>query len=84
MKESSQEVVELKDTNLPAFQHLLRYIYTGSITLASLKEDLILDILGLAHQYGFQVECRGLKLCWPKTDYVLLFGRTWRWPSPTT
>jgi len=54
MKESSQEVVELKDTNLPAFQHLLRYIYTGSITLASLKEDLILDILGLAHQYGFQ------------------------------
>ena len=56
MKESSQEVVELKDTNLPAFQHLLRYIYTGSITLASLKEDLILDILGLAHQYGFQVE----------------------------
>lgn len=54
MKESSQDEVELKDTSLPAFQQLLRYIYTGAMTLASLKEDIILDILGLAHQYGFQ------------------------------
>ena len=32
----------------------LRYIYTGNMSLGSLKEDLILDILGLAHLYGFQ------------------------------
>ena len=33
---------------------LSRYIYTGNMSLSSLKEDLILDILGLAHLYGFQ------------------------------
>ena len=36
------------------FYGALRYIYTGNMSLSSLKEDLILDILGLAHLYGFQ------------------------------
>jgi len=53
MKESSQEEIKLVDTPLVAFKHLLRYIYTGSMSLNSFKEDLILDILGLAHLYGF-------------------------------
>ena len=58
MKESSQMEVELVDTSLPAFHHLLKYIYTGNMSLNSFKEDLILDILGLAHLYGFQdLEC---------------------------
>ncbi|XP_023209936.1 BTB/POZ domain-containing protein 9-like, partial [Centruroides sculpturatus] len=53
MRESSQDVIELKGTSLVAFKILLRYIYTGRMTLTNLKEDMILDILGLAHQYGF-------------------------------
>lgn len=53
MRESSQSIIELKGTSLAAFKILLRYIYTGHMTLTNLKEDMILDILGLAHQYGF-------------------------------
>jgi len=53
MKESSQNEIKLVDTPLIAFKHLLRYIYTGNMSLNNFKEDLILDILGLAHLYGF-------------------------------
>lgn len=54
MKESQQNEIELKGTPLSAFKILLKYIYTGYMTLANLKEEVILDILGLAHLYGFQ------------------------------
>ena len=53
MKESRLEDIELRDTPLQAFRQLLRYIYTGHMSLANQKDELILDILGLAHQYGF-------------------------------
>lgn len=53
MKESSQSEIELKEPSLQAFKGLLRYIYTGHMSLANQKEEVILDILGLAHQYGF-------------------------------
>lgn len=53
MRETSQRQVELVDTNVLAFKMLLRYIYMGRVTLTNLKEDLILDVLGLAHKYGF-------------------------------
>lgn len=53
LRESQEREVELKGTSLAAFKILLKYIYTGHMTLASLKEEMILDILGLAHQYGF-------------------------------
>ena len=53
MRESTQAEIKLVDTPLVAFKHLLRYIYTGNMSLNSVKEDLILDILGLAHLYGF-------------------------------
>ena len=56
MREANQAEIELKDTPLRAFKHLLSYIYTGKMTLSNLKDDLILEILGLAHQYGFQVK----------------------------
>ena len=46
MKESRCTEVELKNTPLVAFRHLLRYIYTGQMTLANQKDDLILDVLG--------------------------------------
>lgn len=53
MRESTQPEIELVDTPLQAFQHLLRYIYTGQMCLSQLRDDLVLEILGLAHQYGF-------------------------------
>ncbi|CAH1390251.1 unnamed protein product [Nezara viridula] len=53
MKESQQSEIEIIGTNVNAFKSLLKYIYTGKLSLSSLKEDAILDILGLAHQYGF-------------------------------
>ncbi|XP_063230023.1 BTB/POZ domain-containing protein 9 [Bacillus rossius redtenbacheri] len=53
MRESQQSEIELKGTTLAAFKCLLKYIYTGHMSLTSLKEDVILDVLGLAHQYGF-------------------------------
>ncbi len=55
MKESQLSEIELQDTPLHAFKELLRYIYTGQMSLTSLKEEQILEILGLAHQYVFQV-----------------------------
>ncbi|XP_046750090.1 BTB/POZ domain-containing protein 9 [Diprion similis] len=53
LKESNQQEIELKGTTLPAFKGLLKYIYTGHMSLANQREEVILDILGLAHQYGF-------------------------------
>ncbi|XP_046665658.1 BTB/POZ domain-containing protein 9 isoform X1 [Homalodisca vitripennis] len=53
MRESKQSEIELKGTSIDAFKGLLRYIYTGHMSLAPLKEEVVLDILGLAHQYGF-------------------------------
>lgn len=55
MKESAPgcNEIELQDTTAQAFEALLKYIYTGRINLLDLKEDVLLDVLGLAHQYGF-------------------------------
>ncbi|XP_024085008.1 BTB/POZ domain-containing protein 9 isoform X2 [Cimex lectularius] len=53
MRESSQTEISLCVSNVVAFKSLLKYIYTGRLSLATL-EDVTLDILGLAHQYGFQ------------------------------
>ena len=54
MKESQLDEIELKDTPLSAFKQLLKYIYVGQMTLSSQKDEQILEILGLAHKYGFQ------------------------------
>lgn len=53
LRESQQSEIELKGTSLDAFRILLKYVYTGHMVLANLKEEIILDILGLTHQYGF-------------------------------
>lgn len=54
LRESQLAEIELKDTPLSAFKHLLRYIYMGHMTLGNQRDELILEILGLAHKYGFQ------------------------------
>ncbi|CAG9764037.1 unnamed protein product [Ceutorhynchus assimilis] len=54
LKESNQPEIILHDAPLNAFKILLKYIYTGHMFLMTLKEDVILDTLGLAHQYGFE------------------------------
>lgn len=61
MRESHANQIELVDVNsLSAFKHLLRYVYKGDMQLATMKEDLILDVLGLTHQYGF-TELEGMR-----------------------
>ncbi|KAL2737804.1 BTB/POZ domain-containing protein 9 [Vespula squamosa] len=53
LKESTQQEIELKGASVPAFKGLFKYIYTGHMSLANQREEVIVDILGLAHQYGF-------------------------------
>lgn len=55
LKESrnQQTEIELQDTPSSGFHHLLKYIYTGRINLDELKEEVLLEVLGLAHKYGF-------------------------------
>ncbi|CAF1098217.1 unnamed protein product [Adineta steineri] len=46
--------IEIKECKAAAFKILLLYTYTGRINLIKEKEDILLDLLGLVHQYGFQ------------------------------
>lgn len=52
LAESHQSEIEL---NIPveAFKALLRYIYSGYMYLSQMREEHVLDTLGLANQYGF-------------------------------
>lgn len=52
LSESTQDEIHL-DLPLVAFKSLLRYIYSGRLSLNSLKDDQILDTLGLADHFGF-------------------------------
>lgn len=53
LAESTQSEIEL-NVPLVAFKTLLEYIYTGFMSLSQIKEEHILDTLGLANQYGFE------------------------------
>lgn len=53
LAESTQTDIEL-NVPLDAFRALLGYIYSGCISLTKMKEENILDTLGLANQYGFE------------------------------
>lgn len=53
LAETTQNEIELK-VPLEAFKALLDYIYTGCMSLTKMKEENILDSLGLANQYGFE------------------------------
>jgi BTB/POZ domain-containing protein 9 len=53
LKESKENTVELLETPVQAFKVLLEYIYTGKMVFKEMKTDLVFDILGLVHKYGF-------------------------------
>lgn len=55
LKETHEKEVEIKDVDsVESFKLLLEYFYTGRMSLNSLKEEVILEILGLTHKFGFQ------------------------------
>ena len=45
LKESTQEEIELKGASLQAFKGLLKYIYTGHISLANQREEVSFSYL---------------------------------------
>ncbi|XP_057371374.1 BTB/POZ domain-containing protein 9-like [Daphnia carinata] len=51
--ESQKSEIELKGISAAAFHVLLKYVYTGYVSLSNMKEELVKDLLGLAHQYAF-------------------------------
>jgi BTB/POZ domain-containing protein 9 len=53
LSEAHQSEIKLTSVPLEPFKLLLKYIYSGKISLTQLKEDKIFDLLGLANQYGF-------------------------------
>jgi BTB/POZ domain-containing protein 9 len=54
MRESKPEAeIVLKETSAQSFSFLLKYLYTGRIYLRDVNEEHVLDLLGLAHKYGF-------------------------------
>ncbi|CAG2161843.1 unnamed protein product [Oppiella nova] len=54
MRESQEKEIRLKVSSVQAFKYLLKYLYSGHIQLKSFKEEMILEIFGLSHEYGFQ------------------------------
>lgn len=54
LRETHENEVRLLDVNsVAAFRHLLKYVYTGHLSLMDMKQDMVLEVLGLAHKYGF-------------------------------
>ncbi|EDV44558.1 uncharacterized protein Dana_GF20424 [Drosophila ananassae] len=53
MSETTQRQIPL-EVPLDPFKVLLRYIYSGTLLLSTLDEDAVIDVLGMANQYGFQ------------------------------
>uniref|UniRef100_A0A182N7P8 BTB domain-containing protein n=1 Tax=Anopheles dirus TaxID=7168 RepID=A0A182N7P8_9DIPT len=59
LEESQQKEVSL-NIPLQPFKWLLQFLYSGKLTLSDMKEDVILETLGLAHEYGVTVVTEGI------------------------
>ena len=54
MREAKPDTeIEIGDANAAAFDVLLSYVYSGKVYLGDKRDDTVLDLLGLAHKYGF-------------------------------
>lgn len=51
--ESTQREIEL-NVPLEAFKILLKYVYTGCVSLNKMSGECIMDLLGLTEQYSFE------------------------------
>ncbi|XP_054154403.1 BTB/POZ domain-containing protein 9-like [Oppia nitens] len=57
MKETNESVIELKGIKAEPFQHVLRFIYTASLSLHLLSIDTIIDVLSVAQYLCLQELC---------------------------
>ncbi|VDL69472.1 unnamed protein product, partial [Nippostrongylus brasiliensis] len=55
LKESNEDEVVLSETDPAAFTALLRYLYTGRLSIRRVEHKELVDILYLAHEY--QLKC---------------------------
>ncbi|RNA10306.1 BTB POZ domain-containing 9 [Brachionus plicatilis] len=53
MSETNSSCIQIKEAKASAFRLLLQYIYKAKVNLKNEKEELLIDLLSLAHQYGF-------------------------------
>ncbi|XP_075256749.1 BTB/POZ domain-containing protein 9-like [Convolutriloba macropyga] len=53
--QSSENEFVFEDTSALAFGALLKYIYTGKLAICEYTEPEVLEILGLAHKYRFEL-----------------------------
>lgn len=54
MKESSQNEVVLEGIRLNGFKQLMECIYTGQLILNDADLEMVLELLSIAHQYGYE------------------------------
>jgi len=75
MKESHSKEVVLNETPIRGFRPLLRYIYTGRMSVSSQDLEVILEVVGLANKYCFtDLE----KRIWDQLDSSLTVERVCR------
>ncbi len=88
MKEATnRDEIELHDTPAKPFKYLLKYIYTGTISLKILDEKDVIDLLILANRYsllalesaitGFLKDIIGINNVTDIYDVSMLFGITY-------
>jgi BTB/POZ domain-containing protein 9 len=70
MKEANEGAVTLQDTPVEAFKAILGYMYSGKLNIAAVSEEVVIDILGLAHLYDMPTLESGL-VSWLKNTFTV-------------